>query len=67
MAAVENTTDDGTLNAFPSEDKDDVEPEDCECDGLGDFSCWPCMRTRTKGNVELTTKTDVVFYLLAGQ
>jgi SWIM zinc finger len=32
MAAVENATDDGALDAFPSEDDDnDAEPEDCDC------------------------------------
>ncbi|WP_266082840.1 SWIM zinc finger family protein [Haladaptatus caseinilyticus] len=45
MPAVENVTDDGTLDAFPSEDKDDNELEDCDCDGLGGFPCWPCVRT----------------------
>ncbi|GAA5052254.1 hypothetical protein ACFFQF_24285 [Haladaptatus pallidirubidus] len=44
MAAVKNTTDDGTLTAFPSEEGDDAEPDDCDCDGLGDFPCWPCVR-----------------------
>ncbi|WP_435158850.1 hypothetical protein [Haladaptatus sp. DFWS20] len=49
MTAVETATDDGTLDAFPSEDKeDDTEPEDCDCDGLGDFPCWPCVRTGRK-------------------
>ena len=44
-AAVENTTDEGTLEAFPSEDnEDDVESEDCDCEGLNDFPCWPCVR-----------------------
>ncbi|WP_458208785.1 SWIM zinc finger family protein [Haladaptatus sp. NG-SE-30] len=47
MAAVENATDDGTFDAFPSED-DDAEPDDCDCDGLGDFPCWPCVRTGRK-------------------
>ncbi|SIR92087.1 hypothetical protein SAMN05421858_4535 [Haladaptatus litoreus] len=46
MAAVEHATDDGTLEAFPS--KDETEPEDCDCDGLGDFPCWPCVRTGRK-------------------
>ncbi|GAA0242465.1 SWIM zinc finger family protein [Haladaptatus pallidirubidus] len=44
MAAVENATDDGTL-AFPSKDDNDAEPEDCDCDGLDGFSCWPCVHT----------------------
>ncbi|WP_458190237.1 SWIM zinc finger family protein [Haladaptatus sp. NG-WS-4] len=50
MAAVENATDDGTLDAFPSEDdnEDDTEPEDCDCDGLGDFPCWPGVRAGRK-------------------
>ncbi|ODR79565.1 hypothetical protein BG842_06580 [Haladaptatus sp. W1] len=48
MAAVENATDDGTLNAFPSEDEDDTNPEDCDCDGLNGFPCWPCVRTGRK-------------------
>ena len=48
VTAVENATDDGTLDAFPSEDEDDAEPEDCDCDGLGDFPCWPCVRTGRK-------------------
>ena len=48
MAAVENATDDGTLDAFPSEDEDDAEPEDCDCECLGDFPCWPCVRMGRK-------------------
>jgi SWIM zinc finger len=45
MAAVETATDDGTLEAFPLEDNgDDAEPEDCDCDGLGGFPCWSCVR-----------------------
>ncbi|MFH5802248.1 SWIM zinc finger family protein [Haladaptatus sp. CMAA 1911] len=47
MAAVETATDDRTLDVFPSED-DDTKPEDCDCDGLGDFPCWPCVRTGRK-------------------
>jgi hypothetical protein len=40
MAAVENATDDGTLDAFPSEDdEDDAKLEDCDCDGLNGFPC----------------------------
>jgi uncharacterized Zn finger protein len=39
MATVVNATDDGTLEAFPSEDEDVSELEDCDCDGLGDFPC----------------------------
>ncbi len=52
MAAVETATDDGTLTAFPSEDdetdEDDAEPEECDCDGLGGFPCWPCVRMGRK-------------------
>ncbi len=48
MAAVENATDDGTLDAFPSEEKDDPEPADCDCDGLGGFPGWPCAQTERK-------------------
>ncbi|WP_227380433.1 hypothetical protein [Haladaptatus halobius] len=49
MAAVKTATDDGTLEAFPSEDsEDDAEPEDCDCDGLGGFPCWPCVQTGRK-------------------
>ncbi|WP_190303837.1 SWIM zinc finger family protein [Haladaptatus sp. R4] len=48
MAAVEHATDDGTLEAFPSEDDDDIEPDNYDCDGLGDFSCWPCVRAGRK-------------------
>ncbi|SIR92294.1 SWIM zinc finger [Haladaptatus litoreus] len=46
MAAVETATDDGTLDAFPSED--DSEPDNCDCDGLGGFPCWSCVRTGRK-------------------
>ncbi|WP_435158865.1 SWIM zinc finger family protein [Haladaptatus sp. DFWS20] len=49
MAAVENATE-GTLEAFPSEDDDETNPEDCECDGLNGFPCWPCVQT---GRTEL--------------
>ncbi|WP_227380331.1 SWIM zinc finger family protein [Haladaptatus halobius] len=52
MAAVETATDDGTLTAFPSDDdetdEDDAEPEERDCDGLGGFPCWPCVRTGRK-------------------
>ncbi|WP_139136249.1 SWIM zinc finger family protein [Haladaptatus sp. W1] len=48
MAAVENATDDGTLDAFPSEDDNETKPEDCDCDSLGGFPCWPCVRTGWK-------------------
>ncbi len=46
MAAVENATDDGTLDVFLSKDEDDAEPEDC--DGLGGILCWPCVQTGRK-------------------
>ena len=49
MADVEIATGDGTLDTFPSEDADDIEPEDCDCDGLGGFPCWLCVRTGRKG------------------
>jgi hypothetical protein len=49
MAAVETATDDGTLEPFPSEDdEDDGEIEECDCDGLDGFPCWPCVRTRRR-------------------
>ncbi|WP_435158391.1 SWIM zinc finger family protein [Haladaptatus sp. DFWS20] len=48
MAAVENATDDGTLNAFTFEDGNNAEPDDCDCDGPGGFPCWPCVRSRRK-------------------
>ena len=49
MAAVETATDDGTLDAFPSKDsEDETEPAECDCDGLGGFLCWPCVRTGRK-------------------
>jgi hypothetical protein len=44
MTAVENTTDDRTLDAFPSEDEDDAKSEYCVCDGLDGFPCWPYVR-----------------------
>jgi hypothetical protein len=50
MAAVETATDDGTLEAFHTEDNNETEPEGCDCAGLGDFPCWPCVRT---GRTEL--------------
>ncbi|WP_458190403.1 SWIM zinc finger family protein [Haladaptatus sp. NG-WS-4] len=55
MTAVKTTTDDGTLDAFPSEDEDETEPEDCDCDDLGDFQYWPCVQTGSRGTAELTT------------
>ncbi len=42
MAAVENATEDGTLDAFPFKDEDDAEPDNCDCDGLDGFHCWEC-------------------------
>lgn len=49
MAAIETVTDDGTLEVFPSEDSEnDPEQEDCDCDGLGGFPYWPCVRTGRK-------------------
>ncbi len=48
MAAVENATHDGALEAFSSENEDDTEPGDCDCNGLGGFPCWPCVRTGRK-------------------
>jgi uncharacterized Zn finger protein len=49
IAAVDNATDDGTLDAFSSEDnEDDAELEDFDCDGLGGFPCWPCVKTERK-------------------
>ncbi|ODR79250.1 hypothetical protein BG842_15665 [Haladaptatus sp. W1] len=47
MAAVENATDDGTLDAFSSEDEY-AESDDCDCHGLGGFPCWPCVQTGRK-------------------
>ncbi|WP_458190202.1 SWIM zinc finger family protein [Haladaptatus sp. NG-WS-4] len=52
MAAVENATDDGTLSVFPSEDEetdeDNTESAEYDCDGLGGFPCWLCVRTGRK-------------------
>ncbi|WP_227379997.1 SWIM zinc finger family protein [Haladaptatus halobius] len=52
MAAVETARDDDTLTAFPSEndetDNDDAAPVECDCDGLGIFPCWPCVRAGRK-------------------
>ncbi|WP_227377991.1 SWIM zinc finger family protein [Haladaptatus halobius] len=49
MAAVDNATDDGTLDIFSSNNGEDgAEPADCDCDGLNGFPCWPCMRTGWK-------------------
>jgi hypothetical protein len=53
MAAVDTVTDDGTLTACPSEDDeettdetdDESEMTECDCDGLGGFPCWECVRT----------------------
>ncbi|WP_435157826.1 SWIM zinc finger family protein [Haladaptatus sp. DFWS20] len=49
MAAVENATDNGTFDAFPSgKSEDDADSEDCDCDGLNGFPYWPCVRTGRK-------------------
>ncbi len=32
MAAVENAAQDGTLDAFPSDDEGDAKREECDCD-----------------------------------
>jgi hypothetical protein len=49
MAAVEQATDDGPLDAFPSEDNEgDAEPEDCDYDGIGGFPRWPCVQIGRK-------------------
>ncbi|WP_175424107.1 hypothetical protein [Haladaptatus sp. W1] len=45
MAAVENATDDGTLDAFPSKDEGETKPDNCDCDGLGGCPCWECVKT----------------------
>jgi hypothetical protein len=31
-----------------SEDDNDIEPEDCDCDGLNGFPMLPCVRTGRK-------------------
>ncbi|WP_231189211.1 SWIM zinc finger family protein [Haladaptatus sp. DYF46] len=52
MDPVENATDDGTLDAFPSVDdednEDDTESTKGNCDGLNGFHCWPCVRMGRK-------------------
>ncbi|WP_266082606.1 hypothetical protein [Haladaptatus caseinilyticus] len=48
MAALETATEEGTLDVFPSEDDNDTAPDDCVCDGLSGFPCWPCVRTGRK-------------------
>ncbi|WP_231189187.1 hypothetical protein [Haladaptatus sp. DYF46] len=48
MAAVETATDDGTFEAFSSEDEDEAEPDNCDCDGLNGVPCLPCVRTGRK-------------------
>ncbi|WP_227379661.1 SWIM zinc finger family protein [Haladaptatus halobius] len=49
MTAVETATEDGTLDAFPSDDnEDDSESVECDCNGLGGFPCWECVRTDWK-------------------
>ena len=50
MAAVEHATDDGTLEAFLSEDDEDhAEPENCDCKGLSGFPCWECVKMNRRG------------------
>ncbi|MFB9808539.1 hypothetical protein ACFFQF_26875 [Haladaptatus pallidirubidus] len=40
MAVVENTTDNGMLDTFPTVvDEDEIEPEEFDCDDLGGFPC----------------------------
>ncbi|MFH5801038.1 hypothetical protein [Haladaptatus sp. CMAA 1911] len=46
--AVDNVTEEKTLDIFLSEDEADTEPDNCNCDGLGGFPCWPCVRTGRK-------------------
>ena len=59
--AVENATDDGLPEAFPSEDdENDAEPTDCDCAGLGDFPCWPYVRT---GRTELPNEPPLQSFL----
>ncbi|WP_231188372.1 SWIM zinc finger family protein [Haladaptatus sp. DYF46] len=48
MAAVETATGDGTLEALQPEDDNETEPDDCGCDGLSGFPCWPCVRMGRK-------------------
>ena len=60
MAAVENATDDGTLDTFSLDDEDESELEDCDCDGLGGFLCWPCVRT---GRTELPNEPLLQLFL----
>ncbi len=30
------------------DDEDDAEPEECDCDGLDGFPCWPCVKSGRK-------------------
>ncbi|WP_266082873.1 SWIM zinc finger family protein [Haladaptatus caseinilyticus] len=60
MAAVETATQDGTLDSFPSEDDNDTELEDCDCEGVGDFPYWPCVRA---GRKELPNEPPLQLFL----
>ncbi len=62
MATVENATDNRTLETFPSEDDNVAESENCDCDFLNGFSCWPRVRTGTEGTTELTCFTFHPWY-----
>lgn len=62
MAAVENGTNNGTFDALPSEnDEDDVDSEECDCDGLGDVLCWERVRM---GGKNYRTDSDLFYYSL---
>jgi hypothetical protein len=54
MAAVENATDDGTLDAFPSEDNtsDVEEAEPAECNSVRPFA----MNSSTPGSIMSSVK-----------
>ncbi len=62
MAAVENATDDGTLTAFLSDDE--TETTECDCDGLGGFPCWLCVRT---GRKELPNEPSLQPFFIHGR
>ncbi|GAA0242569.1 SWIM zinc finger family protein [Haladaptatus pallidirubidus] len=57
MAAVENATDDGTLDAFPSDDDetDKRETAECDCDGLVWLRVLAVRAGRPQETAELTT------------